>query len=112
MEKKKLTKEEQMVKDAWEFVNCQVNAIKQRGKKFTSLVGEDIGIYKNDKEVHMHGLIRLSELVSIPYNRTDWSGNETCETNHDEVYFLYKGVRFFQLVDKIGEEENNESISD
>lgn len=105
MEKKKLTKEEQLVKDAWEFVNCQVNAIKQRGKKFTSLVGEDIGIYVNPKEVHMHGLIRLSELIGIPYIRVDWSGNKVCEDNYDEVYFIYKGVKFFQLEDKIEEEE-------
>ena len=109
MEKRKLTKEEQIVKDAWEFVNCQVNSIKQRDKKFRSLNDDEdsIGIYPQDKNVHMHGLIRLSELTNISYNRISWSGNAACETDYDEVYFIYKGVRFFQLVDKIKETEKN-----
>ena len=109
MEKKKLTKEEQMVKDAWEFVNCQVTASKLQNKRFTSLLPDDYDqrIYKiyTPKEVHVSGLICLSKLIGIPYIRVDWEGNKQCETNHDEVYFIYKGVKFFQLVDKIKETE-------
>lgn len=109
MEKRKLTKEEQIVKDAWEFVNCQVTALKLQNKRFTSLLPDDYDqrIYKlyTPKEVHINALIRLSELIGIPYNRIDWDGNKSCETNNDEVYFIYKGVRFFQLVDKIEETE-------
>lgn len=109
MEKKKLTKEEQMVKDAWEFVNCQVTASKLQNKRFTSLLGDDYKqcIYRiyAPKEVHTNALIRLSELTGIPYKRVDWKGNESCETDYDEVYFIYKGVRFFALVDKLEETE-------
>lgn len=111
MEKKKLTKEEQMVKDAWEFVNCQVAAIKLQNKQFTSLWDDNYEnrIYRlsDNKEVHTNALIRLSELTGIPYNRVDWEGNKSCETNHDEVYFIYKGVKFFALVDKLEETEEN-----
>ena len=109
MEKKKLTKEEQMVKDAWEFINCQVTASKLQTKHFTSLWSDNYKqcIYRisSAKEVHTNALIRLSELTGIPYNRVDWKGNESCETNYDEVYFIYKGVRFFALIDKIEETE-------
>lgn len=109
MEKKKLTKEEQMVKDAWEFVNCQVTASKLQTKRFTSLLSDDYKqrIYRisDSKEVHTNALIRLSELTGIPYNRVDWVGNKSCETNYDEVYFIYKGVKFFALVDKLEETE-------
>lgn len=106
MEKKKLTKEEQMVKDAWEFINCQVNAIKQRDKKFTSLA--DIGCYNHDKKVHLHGLLKLSALTNIPYSRIEWDGNDVCNSQYDEVFFIYKGVRFFELADKIMETKEDE----
>lgn len=51
------------------------------------------------KEIHISGLIKLAEIIGFPWVRVIWDGNVQCGTNHDEVYFEYRGYKFFQLVD-------------
>lgn len=54
-------------------------------------------------------LIRLCEILGIEYIRKDWDANKRCDSNWDIVSFVYKDVIFFELVEKIGETEEENS---
>jgi len=56
-------------------------------------------------EFQMVNLADWCKALQIDFHRVDWEGNKVCETNHDMIYFDYEGCRFFQLVDKEGENE-------
>lgn len=113
MEKPKLTTQEQLVKDAWEFVRVCAKAKKMEYKEFALLKDEDIKRFKDKPEIHIFGLPRLCELLNIEYAREDWDGNKVCKTNHDIIYFMYHGIKFFQLTDKETEDEKQiEGIND
>ncbi len=103
---KTLTEQEQLIKDAWSFLNIHVKAFKLAQKKFVDL--KNVGIYRlgitgNYDEfplVHTSNVALLAELTGHTISRIDWSGNEQCNSNYDEIYFYYKGVRFFELAEK------------
>lgn len=101
----KLNTEEQRKKDAIAFLNCQVKAQTLLRKKFNSI--PDIFILSGKKVVQMCGIIEWCELLDMQYVREDWDGNEHCHSNWDVVYFDFKGIRFFELVDKIDKGENS-----
>lgn len=48
----------------------------------------------------MTNLAKWCKLLGKNYKRRDWSGNDYCGTNHDEIYFEHQGVEFFELVEK------------
>lgn len=99
---------EQKRADAWKFVNCHVKANKLAEKKFSSLEDSGICTLRSDinRHVQMHGIIELCYLIDMPFLREDWDGNKYCDSNWDIIWFEYRGVRFFELVDK--EEKNDE----
>ena len=108
MEERKITQQEQMVKDAWEFVRTQAKAEKMRRKRFDSLRVN--GCHRLDNSstafhVHISNLAFLCELLGVEYTRENWDGNASCDTNYDIIFFDYHDVRFFELVDKENEDE-------
>lgn len=97
--RKELTNEQ---KNAWSWLNSVVKAIKTINKG----CGKIYSLQKIDV-FQVHPLIDWCELLEIPYKRVDWDGNEACESDWDEVYFVYKGIRFFELVSKVDKETEN-----
>lgn len=90
--KKELTNEQ---KNAWSYLNGAVKGIKTIKKgcgEIKPLNGLDI--------FQMSHLLDWCKLLEMPYERVDWAGNVHCESNWDEVFFVYKGIRFFELVEK------------
>lgn len=66
--------------------------------------GHTYGIVANSaKELHISGVQTIAEIIEVPVIREDWDGNAQCNTNHDIIYFWYKGFKVFQLVSKEGE---------
>ena len=59
-----------------------------------------------DRELHIIGVEKVSEILGIECTRTDWKGNKNCDTNWDEVSALYRGYKLFELKNK--EENTNE----
>lgn len=105
-----MTVQEQRKSDAIRFVNTVVKAKKMMLKHYQSL--EDVNIYgvglgsyswvsDDATQVQMHGIIKLAKLLGIDTKEVEWSGNEVCQSNHLEVYFIYKGIKFFELMDKV-----------
>lgn len=56
--------------------------------------------------VQMAHLDRWCKALNIEYFREDWEGNEECKSNHDIIWFMVDGVKFFELVDKENEDDN------
>ena len=56
----------------------------------------------SDKEIQICGLANLAISAGIPYITEDWSGNKVMKSKMYEVWFPYKGWKFFELVDKWG----------
>lgn len=101
MEERRITQQEQWVKDAWEFVRTQAKAEKMRRKQFDSLRLNACYRLDNDRcTVQVHNLPFLCELIGVEYTRKDWDGNALCDTHDDILFFDYHDVRFFELVDK------------
>lgn len=101
--------QETLKSDALRFVNTVVKAKKMLLKQYESLEEEHIfaigcgggWITDNNKEVHIAGLIKLANLIGVDVQEANWSGNDSCNTNHIEISFIYKGIKFFELVDKL-----------
>ena len=108
MNERKITQQEQMVKDAWEFVRTQAKAEKMRRKRFDSLrLNGCHRLDSNDAfQVHISKLAFLCSLIGVEYIRKDWDGNASCDANYDIIYFDYHDVRFFELVDKNKENDD------
>lgn len=87
--------------DAVKFLDRLVKSYKLRDKKFKSLEDLDIKILANRPIIQMSGLEKWCALLNMPYNREDWQGNIHCDTNWDMIWFVYKGVQFFELVEKL-----------
>lgn len=52
-------------------------------------------------EVHVDaGIEKLAKALNRGLVRSDWIGNKTCNSNWDELHFVYNGYKFFQLVPK------------
>ena len=85
---------------AKKYLDNLVKATEYINKTLELSEEKELFILNPRKEHHLNDIPLFSELVDIPYTRVDWDGNEHCQTNHDELYFIYKGVRFFQLADK------------
>lgn len=99
-----MTKEEKrLYDDAMAFLNMQVKAIKMMNKKFETLVGENISRLNKPETVQLYNILKLCEIANLPFTRRDWDGNETCNSDWDEVYFTYKGIKFYGLEDKVDE---------
>lgn len=105
-----MTVQEQRKSDAIRFVNTIVKAKKMLLKHYQSL--EDVDIYgiglgsynyvSDDATcVQMRGIFKLAKLLGVDTEEVEWSGNEGCHANYMEVYFVYKGIKFFELIDKI-----------
>ena len=97
--------QEQAKKDAWAYLNALVKAYRLSRKTFASLNAAGIKILSNQLEngyirIQMYGLKQWCELLEMPYFGTDWDGNKSCGSNYDEIYFIYKGCKFFDLVEK------------
>ena len=93
------------VNDAHAFLNELVKSQKLLNKVYTSLEG--VKVLSVNNSIHMTNLAHWCELLDMPYIREDWDGNEHCHSNWDVVYFDFKGIRFFELVDKIDKGENS-----
>ncbi len=89
---------EQLKSNAFAWLNKQIKADRMMKKSFHEEVSNITP--SSFKQIHISGLIKVSEITGIPYKRIGWDGNEHCKTNHDEVFFYYKGYKFFQLIDK------------
>lgn len=100
------TEEKRFYEDAWTFINMQVKAAKMMNKKFDTLQTEDIiNLSAPVKKIQMYNIIKLCKIANIPTIRQDWAGNASCSTDYDEVYFIYKGIKFFGLEDKEDERQ-------
>ena len=53
----------------------------------------------SEKEIHITGLLKITEALGIVPTIVEWDGNASCNTNHLEGSFFYRGFRFFQLLD-------------
>lgn len=60
------------------------------------------------REFQMTNLADWCKELGRDFQRVDWNGNETCNTNHDMIYFDYAGCRFFQLVSKEDEKDERQ----
>lgn len=93
-----MTIDQQKRTDAQKLLNCLVKSQKLMRKEFNSLSGIKVIGLRDD--IQLLSLASWCELLNIQYTRTDWDGNEYCETNWDIIYFWYKGFKFFELVAK------------
>lgn len=52
-------------------------------------------------EVHVDtGIEKLATALNLDLVRSDWEGNKLCNSDWDELHFVYKGYKFFKLVPK------------
>lgn len=96
---------EHLEKDAWEFVKGVVKAQKLMRKQFGALENAHIHILGLKDSIQITNLEYLCKLLHFAHVREDWAGNEGTNANYDIVYFIYKGYKFFELVEK---ENSNE----
>ena len=87
--------------DAVKFLDRLIKSYKLRNNKFKSLGDLYIRVLGNRPVIQMCGLAKWCTLLNMPYNREDWNGNEQCNTDWDMIWFVYKGVQFFELVEKL-----------
>ena len=60
-----------------------------------SVTGEDM------PNIHIRrGIEKIAKSLNRGLVRSDWIGNKTCNSNWDELHFVYNGYKFFQLVPK------------
>ncbi len=97
--------EKRLYDDAMAFINMQVKAVKMMHKDFKTLQVANIGRLNKPESVQIFNIIKLCEIVNLPFTRRDWEGNATCNSDWDEVYFIYKGIKFFGLEDKEDERQ-------
>ena len=91
------------VNDAHAFLNELVKSQKLLGKVYKSLDG--VKVLSVNNSVQLVNLAHWCELLDMPYIKEDWDGNAVCNSNDDIIYFVFKGITFFELIDK---EETNE----
>ena len=89
--------------DAFKFLNTQVKAHNMIKKTYESL--PQVHTISVPKSIHVYGLLTLMDVIDLPFVREDWEGNIDCESNWDIVYLMYKGYRFYDLVEKEDERE-------
>ena len=85
------------------LLNQLVRAYKLQTSKInmeTSDSFDNIYVLYPKAEINMHNLISWCELLDMSYQRVDWEGNKACNSNYDEVSFIYEGIKFFELVEK------------
>lgn len=85
------------------LLNQLVRAYKLQTSKInmeTSDYFDNIYVLSPKAEFQMHNLITWCELLDMPYQRVDWEANQSCNSNWDEVFFIYDGIKFFELVEK------------
>lgn len=92
-------------REAQEFLQSLVEANKQLHK---TLWGS-IQVLSIENKVQLTNLEVLCDALEKPYFRDDWKGNKTCESNYDIIYFECENIVFYELVDKEGEQDGNES---
>lgn len=92
---------------AYSWLNKQIKAFKLANSVLPhEQFGYTSGILYTDKhELHIGGVFKIAEIIGADVIREDWDGNEQCKTNHDIVYFWYRGFKIFQLVDKETDDE-------
>lgn len=78
-------------------------AEKTQNTVYSEQVGE-IEVLSPIMKFQMHNLAEWCKLLGKKYKKEDWDGNELCDSNWDIIYFEYKGVQFFELVEKEGVE--------
>ena len=81
-------------------------AEKTRNTVYSEQVGE-IEVLNPSMNFQMKNLAEWCKLLGKKYKKEDWDGNELCDSNWDIISFEYKGVLFFELVDKENEDEIN-----
>lgn len=87
-------------KDAWEFIKSIVKAQKLMRKQFGTIENAHIHLLGLSNRIQITNLEYLCKLLHFNYVREDWDGNEVCDSDNDIIYFMYKGYKFFELVDK------------
>lgn len=89
-------------KMVYKWLNKQITAWKFGTSKLPyEHFGSAYGIVATSaKELHISGVQTIAEIIEVPVIREDWDGNAQCNTNHDIIYFWYRGFKVFQLVDK------------
>lgn len=88
----KLTSEE-----AFEWMDKVVSAWKTLGEYATPDIY--IGHPFTSKEIQMVGVANLAISAELPYTIEPWDGNDNVVSDYLEVWFDYKGYRFFELED-------------
>lgn len=90
-------------KMAYKWLNSQITAWKLSNKKLPyETFGTVHGIlYTDNRELHIAGVQKIADILDIPVIREEWDGNKVCNTNHDIIYFQYRGFKVFELVPKI-----------
>lgn len=81
-------------------------AEKTQNTVYSEQVG-DIRVISPIMKFQMVNLAEWCKLLGKKYKKEDWNGNEQCGSNWDIIYFEYKGVLFFELVEKENEDEIN-----
>lgn len=89
-------------KMAYKWLNAQIKSWKLSKRTLPyEIFGTIKGMFSaSDRELHISGVQKLSDVLDIPIIREDWDGNAYCHTNHDIIYFWYHGFKFFELVPK------------
>ena len=97
-----------MVKqDAFNFLENQIIARTIATSGFSSLNVLGIKVLNTPPAIQLYNLKKLCDILDLDYKREDWEGNESCNSNWDKVWFVYKNVEFFDLVHK--EKENHDA---
>lgn len=94
-------KEKQYMVRQW--LTNQISAWKISSKELPySEFGYCVGIVdaERGKEINIYGVQKLAGILDIEVQREDWSGNKTCNSNHDMIWFIFKGFKFWQLTEK------------
>ena len=92
--------------DAFDFIENQVIAITIAKSEFPSLNVLGIKRLNSPVTIQVYNLKKLCDILDLDYKREDWDGNEMCNSNWDKLWFVYKNVEFFDLIEK--EKENHD----
>lgn len=87
-----------LMDNAYKWLNMQIKAEKMRRKQFSNFINVS-GTFTNN-EIQITGIEELAKILDIDITRETWSGNESCNTNWDIIYFQYRNYKFFELTDK------------
>ena len=87
-----MTKNEQLQRNAYAWMNKQIKADKMMRKSFQPNIKNIRPDFR--KSIHMAGLALLSEITGIAYKKSPF------DEEYDRISLYYNDYEFFELIDK------------